>query len=103
MQRGGRGLRCLFSPDVLDQAVTRDDLVDAQQQQREQRTLLGRTERQRPSSGNDLDRAGDAELHHFLGGGSAMRAITLPFTLKPCTAIAAVWGERCCFGAAQST
>ena len=49
-------------PEVLDQAIARDDLVGVQEEQREQPPLLGGAERDRTTLVDDLERPEDAEL-----------------------------------------
>ena len=51
-----------FFPERVDQAVRRDDLAGAQEEEREQRPLLARADLERPSAFGHLERAEDAEL-----------------------------------------
>jgi len=59
----GLGRGRALAPKAVDQLVARDDLVRAQEQQREQRPLLGSAQRHRLAVDPDLDRAEDRELH----------------------------------------
>ena len=52
----------LLAPERVDHAVARDDLVRAQEQQREHRTLLPAAERERLSLGRHLERPENPEL-----------------------------------------
>ena len=56
----------MISPELVDQPVTREDLVGVHEQQRQQRTLLRTRERQRPLPVMDLERTQDSVLHHRL-------------------------------------
>src|SRR5206468_5782968 len=55
--------RRLLAPQRLDQPIGRNDLVDVQQQQREQRPLLDARERDNAVAVNDLKWTEDPELH----------------------------------------
>ena len=54
LQRGRAGGGRLVGPELVEQPVTRDDLVRVQKQQREQRPLTRPAERQRPPVDGDL-------------------------------------------------
>ena len=62
--RGRR--RRLVAPELVDQAVSRNDLVRAQQQDGEQRPLLRSSERQDTSTVSDLERAEKPEVQSRL-------------------------------------
>ena len=62
LQRVRRRRRGAVAPERVDHAVARDDLVRAQQQQSEQRTLLPAAERERLSLGRHLERPENPEL-----------------------------------------
>ena len=55
--------RRLLAPELVDQAVDRDDLVRVHQQRGQERALLRRPERDRAARLEGLDRPEDAELH----------------------------------------
>ena len=59
---GDRG-RWRLAPQVVDQALGRDDLARVQQEQREQRALLRSAEHQRASVLDHLERAKEPEIH----------------------------------------
>ena len=62
--RGRR--RRLVAPELVDQAVNRNDLVRPQQEDGEQRTLLRSSERQDTSTVSDLERAEKPEVQSRL-------------------------------------
>ena len=68
----GRARDRRLAPELVDQPRRRDGLVGVQQEDREQRPLLGRAELQGPPAGRDLERPQDEEIHdrHPLSGGS---------------------------------
>jgi hypothetical protein len=53
-------------PEQVDELVDRDDLVRVEQQDGQERALLGRPEVREPSVLRDLERPEDAILHHRL-------------------------------------
>ncbi len=62
--QGGRcRLGGTIAPDVVDQAVARDDLVRMQDEQRQERALLRPAQRRDAAVVFDLERAEDPELH----------------------------------------
>jgi hypothetical protein len=63
MERLGGVLRWLLTPELVDQAVTRDDLVGVDEQDPEQGTLLRAAYRERVVPIDDLDRPEDSKLH----------------------------------------
>ena len=63
LQRGDRRARRLRSPERVDEAVPRNDLVGVQEQEGQQGALLRGSEPQRAVVSDDLDRAQDAEFH----------------------------------------
>ena len=62
LQRVRRRRRWAVAPERVDHAVARHDLVRAQEQQREHRTLLPAAERERLSFGRHLERPENPEL-----------------------------------------
>ena len=63
LQRRAARIRRLLAPQVVDEPVGRHDLVNAQQQNREQRALLGARQRHQRVAVGDLERAEDPEVH----------------------------------------
>ena len=60
-----RGLGRLVSPQLVDQPLARDHMVRVQDQQREQRPLLGTSERKRPPGVQSFQRSEDPVLHQL--------------------------------------
>jgi hypothetical protein len=58
----------LRSPELVDEAIARDNLVRAGQQNGEKRPLSRSAERERTPSLDDLERSQDPELHGVSGG-----------------------------------
>jgi hypothetical protein len=58
-----RSLRRLVSPNLVDQAIARDDAVRVQEEESQERALLPPAERYEPTVLLGLERAKDAELH----------------------------------------
>ena len=65
LHRVGRRSRWSISPEQVDQAVDRDDLADMHEQDREDRSLLGRPEFRRRTVCACLQRTEDAKLHRL--------------------------------------
>ena len=63
LQRRTARLRRLLAPQVVDEPVGRHDLVNAHQQNREQRALLGARQRHQRVAVGDFKRAEDPEVH----------------------------------------
>jgi hypothetical protein len=63
LQRLAARLRRSLLPEGVDQAVGGDDLVRVQEQDREQRPLLGAADVHLPPVLDDLERAENPELH----------------------------------------
>ena len=61
----GRGGRRPLAPQLVHDPVARDDLVRAQQQQRQQRALLGRAEQDGHTVDRRLERPQQPKLHHL--------------------------------------
>jgi hypothetical protein len=57
--RGGRR----STPQALDEAIARDDLVRVEEEDREGRPLLGSAERDQLVAVDDLERSQDPEVH----------------------------------------
>jgi hypothetical protein len=62
LQRVAGGSGWVVGPQLLDQPVARHDAVGLEQQDRQQRPLLGPTEREPVTVRADLERAEDAEV-----------------------------------------
>ena len=62
LERLHGGTRRLLAPDVVDQALARDRLVRVGEEDDQYRALLRRSERQRNTVADGLDRAEDAEF-----------------------------------------
>jgi hypothetical protein len=58
-----RGRRRISLPELVDQAIARDDLVRVQEQDRQQLTLSRAPQRYRPPSRADLERTEDPIIH----------------------------------------
>jgi hypothetical protein len=63
LQRLAGRLRRAIAPQLVDEAVGRDDLVAMQEQDRQEPPLLGRAEANRAPFVDDLQRAKDSEVH----------------------------------------
>ena len=71
-----------LSPDLVDQALGRHDLVRAQEEDREERPLLARSDVQHAAPPNDLERPEDAKLDQLqVGVERTMAGFLLPFAL----------------------
>jgi hypothetical protein len=66
LQRVRRVARGLVAPDGLDEAVGCDDLVRAEEEEREDRALPLSAQRERMPVGDDLQRSKNAELQRGL-------------------------------------
>ena len=78
LQRLRGVLESSLPPELLDQAVPGDHLVGVQQQQRQQRPLLGPPERERPIAVEYLQRPQDPEVHQSSPHGDRNRPVTRP-------------------------
>jgi len=67
--------RRLLAPELVDEAVGRDNFVSVQEEHGEHGSLLWAAERQRPSFRPSLDRAEDPKLHHSSAGHGNTRPI----------------------------
>ena len=56
----------MLAPELVDEPLGRDRLVRPQEQQRQQRALVPAAERHGPLPVEDLERAEDPELQHFI-------------------------------------
>jgi hypothetical protein len=56
----------MLTPELVDQARRRDDLIRVQQQDRQQRPLLRTAELERLTVGRDFQRPQNPELHSVL-------------------------------------
>jgi hypothetical protein len=63
LQRLGRASRRILAPQLVDQAVGRERLVEVDQQQRQQSARLASRKREPAVTVEDLERAEDAEVH----------------------------------------
>ena len=63
LQRRHRRLRRLLAPEIMDQPLTRDDPVRAQQQHGENRPLTLTSQRKRPIARAHLQRAKHSKVH----------------------------------------
>jgi hypothetical protein len=63
LQGARRCRRRSRTPEIIDEAIAGDDLVRAQQEDREQRPLLGGDQGYRPALVADLEGSKDTELH----------------------------------------
>jgi hypothetical protein len=62
VQGGGSVLRLVIAPELLDQAVTRDDAARPEQQEGEQAPLLDASQAKLPLAFPDLERTKDAKV-----------------------------------------
>jgi hypothetical protein len=67
LERRRRGARRRLAPELVHEAVDRDDLVRVDQEEGEEGALLLPAERDRPAVADDLERTEDPEIEH--GGG----------------------------------
>ena len=62
LERRARSGGCVLTPELVDQLTLRDRLVRADQQEAEERALLGRRDRHELSISPNLERAEHAEV-----------------------------------------
>jgi hypothetical protein len=75
VDHGVRGRRRGLTPELLDEPIARDQLIRAQQQQRQQGALSPGSNRKRAAAvSDDLERATQAELHRCDDRNSAQAA-----------------------------
>ena len=60
-----RRRRRLLAPELVDQAIGRDDLIRVEDQDDEQRSALRAAELERPPVGDGLQRPEDAEVQTY--------------------------------------
>jgi hypothetical protein len=73
VQGRGGGFRRLLTPELVDQAVARDDLVRPHEQDGEQRTLMRAADPEPAPVSEHLERAEDAELEELFDPSSVPR------------------------------